>query len=94
VQIHLDVTPKQGTPRRVTAEAQDLVAFEREFNKSVASFQENVFLTDLFWLAWHAEKRAGQTTLEFDPWIATLSEIGVSEEPAEIVPLEISQPIG
>ena len=94
MQIHLDVTPKQGTPRRVTAEAQDLVAFEREFNKSVASFHENVFLTDLFWLAWHAEKRANQTTLEFDPWIATLDEIGVSEEATELVPLEISQPIG
>jgi len=93
VLIRIDITPKDGAPRSVVAEAQDLVAFERAFDKSVARFQDNVFLTDLFWLAWHVDKRTGQTMLEFDPWVATMSTIGVSEDQS-IVPLESTAPTG
>lgn len=89
----MDVTPKDGPERSVTAEAQDLVAFEREFNKSVARFQDNVFLTDLFWLAWHVEKRTSVTQLDFDAWVASISMIGVSEDQS-LVPLESKAPIG
>lgn len=91
--IRMDVTPKAGAPRHVIAEAQDLVAFEREFNKSVTSFQDNVFLSDLFWLAWHAEKRELVGTPDFDDWVASLEMIGVADEQA-IVPLESTPPTG
>jgi hypothetical protein len=93
VLIRMDVTPKTGAKRTIVAEAQDLVAFEREFNKSVARFQDDVFLTDLFWLAWHVEKRSSTTSLEFDAWIATMTEIGVSDDQA-LVPLESKAPTG
>jgi hypothetical protein len=89
----MDIKPKGAKERTVTAEAQDLVAFEREFNKSVAKFQDTVFLTDLFWLAWHVEKRTEATPLEFDPWIATMETIGVADD-QELVPLESTAPTG
>lgn len=89
----MDITPKDAPTRTVTAEAQDLVAFERTFDKSVARFQDNVFLTDLFWLAWHVDKRTGQTPLDFDAWVATMSTIGVSEDQS-LVPLESTAPTG
>ena len=85
--ISMSVTPKGGKPRTVTAEPSDMVAFEREFSKSIAKLQDEVFLTDLFWLAWHAEKRTSVTALEFDPWVETLETIDVSGED-ELVPLE------
>jgi hypothetical protein len=38
--------------------------------------QTDVRLTHLFFLAWHALKRAGETTLEFEPWCETVSIVG------------------
>jgi hypothetical protein len=89
--ISMSVTPKGGKPRNVTAEPSDMVAFEREFSKSITKLQDDVYLTDLFWLAWHAEKRTTATALEFDPWVDTLETIDVSGED-DLVPLE-SPPI-
>jgi hypothetical protein len=71
-----------------------MVAFEREFQKSISSLQENVFLTDLFWLAWHAEKRTKATKLEFDAWIDTVESIDLTSEADELVPLENSPSTG
>jgi hypothetical protein len=92
--ISMSVTPKGGAPRVVTAEPVDMVAFERTFSKSIAKLQDEVFLTDLFWLAWHSEKRTGATGLEFDPWVETLETIDVSGEEDELVPLESPPIIG
>jgi hypothetical protein len=91
--IRMDVVPKKGQKHQVAAEPQDLIAFEREFNKSVAKFQENIFLTDLFWLAWHVDQRTGETTEPFDEWITNVESIGVADD-QEIVPLETAPSIG
>ena len=91
--IRMDVVPKKGKKHQIAAEPQDLIAFEREFNKSVAKFQENVFLTDLFWLAWHVDHRTGKTTETFDVWVTGIESIGVAED-QEIVPLETEVSIG
>jgi hypothetical protein len=91
--IRMDVVPKKGQKHQIAAEPQDLIAFEREFNKSVAKFQDNIFLTDLFWLAWHVDSRTGKTSDSFDVWIADIESIGVAEE-QDIVPLETEASIG
>jgi len=93
MQIRMTVTPKKGETHDAIAEPQDLIAFEREFSKSVAKFQENIFLTDLFWLAWHVEKRSKNTGLDFDEWVASIDDIGVAEE-QEVAPLVPPPPIG
>lgn len=91
--INMIVKPKGSAGRAVTAEPSDMVAFEREFNKSIATLQSNVFLTDLFWLAWHAEKRTNATSLAFDPWVDTLETVDVAGDD-ELVPLESSPSTG
>lgn len=91
--ITMQVKPKGAEARKVTAEPADMVAFEREFQKSITTLQSNVFLTDLFWLAWHAEKRTNATSLGFDEWVATLETV----EPVggdDMVPLESNPSIG
>jgi hypothetical protein len=91
--ITMQVKPKNAEARTVTAEPADMVAFEREFQKSITSLQSNVFLTDLFWLGWHAEKRTGATGLSFDEWVATLETIeAVGGD--DMVPLESSPSTG
>jgi len=91
--INMSVTPKGGSARVVTAGPPDIVAFERAFSKSITSLQSDVFLTDLFWLAWHSEKRQGMTPLEFDPWVDQLESIE-SVDSEELVPLESQASIG
>lgn len=92
--ISMAIKPRGDDERTVVAEPSDMVAFEREFQKSISSLQENVFLTDLFWLAWHAEKRTKATKLEFDAWIDTVESIDLTSEADELVPLENSPSTG
>jgi hypothetical protein len=85
--ISMIVKVRDSEPRKATAIPADLVAFEREFSKSITSLQDNVFLTDLLWLAWHAERRTNATGLDFDPWVETVETVETLDE-AELVPLE------
>lgn len=68
-----------GTSKEVTASAGDLVAFEREFDMSVSSLQDGTKFTHLLWLAWHSEKRRGETKADFDSWIDTVESVGGSD---------------
>jgi hypothetical protein len=86
-----------GTKKDIDAVFPDFVSFERTWNRSVTQFEKNLRLTDLAWLAWHAEKRANKTAIQFDPeWIGTVAEITVRDESdAEgETPLPKDQPTG
>ena len=51
-------------------------------------------LTDLAWLAWNVETRAGKTKLKFDPdWTLTVETVELSEGKSE-TPLEMTQSTG
>lgn len=91
--ISMIVKVQGSEPRTATAIPADLVAFEREFSKSITSIQSDVYLTDLLWLAWHAEKRTNATGLEFDAWVETVETVETSEAD-ELVPLESRASIG
>lgn len=73
--INLQVTFEDKTQKVITANAADMVAFEREFDLSVARMEKEVKLTHLLYMAWHSEKRTKSTTLEFDPWTETVDAI-------------------
>lgn len=93
MRLNLRVTYLDGSAADVTATAADLVAFEQRWDKSVVSFGDNLRMTDLCWLAWHATKRSKADTPEFDSWIETVEFVGAAETP-ELVPLGTNQPIG
>ena len=75
MQINLQLTYTDGNKKTVTAIAADLVAFETKFDLSVARLEQNVKLSHLMFLAWHAEFRTKATALEFDPWVETVEAI-------------------
>lgn len=91
MKMHMDVVYTGGSAIGVDTSMADLVAFEREFDRSVASFSADFRLTDVCWLSWHALKRLGSTVLDFDHWVDTVDAVtaGAAEEPA---PLETAAP--
>jgi len=94
MKINLEVTTLDSVTTKLTAQFADFIAFETEKNRSVANFQTELRLTDLAWLAWHAEKRTKKTALKFEEWIETVDSVEVGTDSAVIVPLESPQPTG
>lgn len=94
MKLSLKVYFEGGTSKDVTARFADFVAFERTWSRSVARFEHELRLTDLAWLAWHAETRTKATSAKFDPdWIATIENVEVLETKADS-PLETTQQVG
>jgi hypothetical protein len=86
MKMQMTVTYADGTGADLTVSAPDLVAFEREFDRSVARFESEIKFTDICWLAWHKlhrDKKAG----EFDAWLETLDSVEITES-GEPVPLD------
>jgi hypothetical protein len=73
--INLRVTFIDETTVECSAIAADLIAFEARFDLSVARLEKEVRLTHMFFLAWHALKRTGQTTDEFEKWVESVSMV-------------------
>ena len=71
----------------VAVSAVDLVAFEDEFDKSIASFQSDIRIKDLYWLAHHAMQRQDKSVPDFSEWLATEPEVEALDD-SEVVPLE------
>lgn len=77
--INLQVTYIDETTAECSAIAADLIAFESHFDLSVARLQSDTRLTHMFYLAWHALKRTGKTTDEFDKWVESVSMVAGGE---------------
>lgn len=69
-----------GTSKTVEAVAADLIAFEEHFNISVVKLESEIRLTHLFFLAWHASKRKGETEDEFQKWVESVSMVSQADE--------------
>jgi hypothetical protein len=64
-----------GSSQEVSGIAADLVAFEAQFDISVSALGQDVKITYLLWLAWHVEKRLGNTKETFEKWVETVSTV-------------------
>ena len=95
MKMNLRVKYDDGSTVDAVVSAVDFVAFEREFNKSVTKFQENMMLTDVYWLAWHSMQRRDKSIGNFTDWLENRNpEVEFSDEDNEIVPLENNQSHG
>lgn len=65
----LSITYTNGDTKDLTCIASDMVAFESHFDLSIARLEKEVRLSHLFYLAWHATKRLGETKDDFDKWL-------------------------
>jgi hypothetical protein len=90
MRMNLKVTYNDGSGADVHVSAPDLVAFEREFDRSVARFESEIKFTDICWLAWHKLNRDGSAG-EFDKWLENLDGVEVAEA-SEPVPLDKTAP--
>jgi hypothetical protein len=77
--INLQVTYIDETTAECSAIAADLIAFEARFDLSVARLGKEVRLTHMFFLAWHALKRTGKTTDEFEKWVESVAMVSEGE---------------
>jgi hypothetical protein len=90
MRMNLKVTYNDGAGAEVVVSAPDFVAFEREFDRSVARFESEIRFTDICWLAWHKlhrDKEAG----EFDKWLELLDEVSIADV-SEPAPLDKTAP--
>lgn len=74
-----------------TASVADQVAFEREFDRSIASLSNDFRLTDLCWLAWSGLRRT-KNVGDFDAWLTGVQSVEIGD--SSMAPLETSQPTG
>jgi hypothetical protein len=90
MKMKLKVKLDDGSAIPVTIGMADLVALERETNKSVQEYFQNWNVSDTCFLAWHAIQRKDKATPEFDAWLDGVDEITTDDIEAEPVPLESS----
>ena len=74
----LKITFLDGTNREVSGIAADLVAFEAQFDLSVARLNQDMKITHLLWLGWHVLKRTGETKDAFDKWVESVEGVEAS----------------
>lgn len=86
MRMKLSVTYLDGSGADAIVSAPDFVAFEREFDRSVARFESEIKLTDICWLAWHRLSRSGNVG-DFDTWLDKLDNIEITDT-ADPVPLD------
>lgn len=68
--------------RTVTAGPATMVAWERKTGRKMSSWaDEGVGAEDMAWLAWHAEKRAGNITVAFDAFLETIVDLDDAPNP-------------
>jgi len=79
MQINLQTKFEDDSEKVISAGAADLIAFEREFDLSVAKLQSEVKLTHLLYIAWHSESRNKATALEFEEWTSTIVSIQATD---------------
>lgn len=77
--IKLKVVFTDGTEKEISTVAADLIAFETRFDMSIAALEKNVRMTHLFFIAYSALKRQGQTSEEFEKWVESVGMVSIGE---------------
>jgi hypothetical protein len=58
-----------------------MVAFEEKYSLSVQALSTDPRMSYMFFLAWHAQKRTGETTETFEKWLETIEMVGAGSDP-------------
>lgn len=79
MRISLRIDFQDGSSRDVVCNAADMVAFEDKFDVSVVKLGESSRIGWLLYLAWHADKRLGNTKDDYEKWLETVESVGDSD---------------
>lgn len=77
--IVLKIEFADDTTKEVSTSAADLIAFEERFDMSIAQLEKNIRMTHLFFLAWHASKRTGETKDGFEKWVEGVGMVTIGD---------------
>jgi hypothetical protein len=81
MKINLQITFNDGEAKDIIANAADMVAFEEKYSLSVQALSTDPRMSYMFFLAWHAQKRTGETTETFEKWLETIEMVGAGSDP-------------
>ena len=81
MKINLQITFNNGEAKDVVANAADMVAFEDRYQVSVSTLSTDPRMSYMFFLAWHAQKRTGETKETFEKWLETIEMVGAGSDP-------------
>jgi hypothetical protein len=62
-------------PRHVNVGPASIVAWERKTSRRISDMADGVSAEDMAWLVWHADKRAGGTSLAFEEYLDTIVDL-------------------
>lgn len=79
MRISLRIYFQDGSNRDVVCNAADMVAFEDKFDVSVVKIGTDARIGWLLYLAWHADKRLGNTKDDYDKWLDSVDSVGDSD---------------
>jgi len=77
--IELKIVFVDESEDSVVAIAADIIAFEERFDMSISALQDNVRMTHLFFMAWHATKRTKKTSDDFEKWVEGVGMVSIGE---------------
>jgi hypothetical protein len=88
--LRVTVTKTDGSSVTLPVLPVTIVAFEREKSVGLGSPGATSWMSNVYWLAWHAEKIANPNKVSklFDDWLPSVADVEAVEEvgPKETVP--------
>lgn len=81
MKVNLQLTFNNGETKDIIANAADMVAFEEKYQVSIQTLSTDPKISYMFFLAWHSQKRTGQTTDTFEKWLETIEMVGAGADP-------------
>lgn len=81
MKINLQITFNTGETKEIVANAADMVAFEDKYSTSVSTLSTDPRMSYMFFLAWHSQKRTGETKDSFEKWLDTIEMVGAGADP-------------
>jgi hypothetical protein len=67
--------------RRIDVGPASIVAWERKTSRRISDMAQGVAAEDMAWLVWHADKRAGGTSLAFEEYLETIVDLEDAPSP-------------
>ena len=87
LKIRLRIHKIDGASVEYRVTPRTMVAFEKEYKVSItkAFSADNIHVEHLYWLAWDAERVAGNVVPLFDKWLETVASVDMV---TDTVPLD------
>lgn len=77
MRAEISVTYSNNTTEQCEAIIPDFVAWERHTKRRTSDLAQGIGIEDIAYLAWHANKRTGNTSAPFDKWLENVTDLDI-----------------